>query len=124
LNPIFWALTIMWFVFHPVFVQQIFPAPVYYASLLSWVFGNFLFYYLTILSARSTNKGFLLLAALLVPLYWVMMSVAALKAMWQLVVTPSLWEKTAHGLGPSAGAADAVPTKDAVPVDAADALSV
>ena len=51
----------------------------YYASLLSWVFGNFLFYYLTILSARSTNKGFLLLAALLVPLYWVMMSVAALR---------------------------------------------
>ncbi len=123
LNPVFWALTIMWFVFHPVFVQQIFPAPVYYASLLSWVFGNFLFYYLTILSARSTNKGFLLSAALLVPLYWVMMSVAAIKAAWQLVVTPSLWEKTAHGLGPAAAAAasvaagEAVPTEDAVPAE-------
>jgi hypothetical protein len=28
----------------------------------------------------------------------VMMSIAAVKAMWQLVVTPSFWEKTAHGL--------------------------
>jgi len=33
-----------------------------------------------------------------VPIYWVMMSIAAVKAMWQLVVTPSFWEKTAHGL--------------------------
>jgi hypothetical protein len=89
---------------------------VYYASLLSWIFGNFLFYYLTILSARSTKKEFLLLAALLVPLYWVMMSVAALKAVWQLVVTPSLWEKTAHGLGPSTG--------DAVPRESVSAVSV
>jgi hypothetical protein len=24
--------------------------------------------------------------------------VAAVKAMWQLVITPSFWEKTAHGL--------------------------
>ena len=40
----------------------------------------------------------LTLAALLVPLYWVMMSIASVKAIWQLVVTPSFWEKTAHGL--------------------------
>ncbi len=39
-----------------------------------------------------------MLAAVLVPVYWVMMSIAAVKAMWQLVVTPSFWEKTAHGL--------------------------
>ena len=40
----------------------------------------------------------LALAAMLVPIYWAMMSIAAVKAMWQLVVTPSFWEKTAHGL--------------------------
>jgi hypothetical protein len=40
----------------------------------------------------------LLWAALLVPLYWVMMAVAAIKAFWQLVATPSFWEKTVHGL--------------------------
>jgi hypothetical protein len=34
----------------------------------------------------------------MVPLYWVMMSIAAVKAAWQLVVTPSFWEKTVHGL--------------------------
>jgi hypothetical protein len=33
-----------------------------------------------------------------VPLYWVMMAIAAAKAVIQLVFTPSYWEKTTHGL--------------------------
>jgi cellulose synthase/poly-beta-1,6-N-acetylglucosamine synthase-like glycosyltransferase len=100
LNPIFWALTIVWFAAHPVFLQEIYPAPVYYVSLAVWVFGNFLFIYLTLLSARHVHGGQLLLAALFVPLYWVMMAIAAFKALFQLIFTPSYWEKTAHGLGP------------------------
>jgi hypothetical protein len=36
------------------------------------------------------------------------MSVASLKAMWQLIITPSFWEKTAHGLGPEAKSDDDV----------------
>ena len=37
-------------------------------------------------------------AALLVPVYWVMMSMAAVKALFQVVVRPAFWEKTVHGL--------------------------
>ena len=33
LNPLFWILTVMWFVAHPRFVKEIFPAPVYYVGL-------------------------------------------------------------------------------------------
>jgi cellulose synthase/poly-beta-1,6-N-acetylglucosamine synthase-like glycosyltransferase len=98
LNPIFWIMTIVWFVVQPEFLREIFPAPVYYVGLTLWAFGNFLLWYLTILTARHTEREGLVLAAILVPIYWVMMSVAALKAAWQLVVTPSFWEKTAHGL--------------------------
>ena len=78
--------------------KEIFPAPVYYVGLVLWAFGNFLLWYLTVLTARHTRPEGLVLAAMLVPIYWVMMSIAAVKAMWQLVVTPSFWEKTAHGL--------------------------
>jgi len=39
-----------------------------------------------------------LLAALLSPLYWVLISLAAWKAVWQLIVKPHYWEKTVHGL--------------------------
>jgi cellulose synthase/poly-beta-1,6-N-acetylglucosamine synthase-like glycosyltransferase len=102
MNPIFWLLTIVWFVAHPVLLLQIIPAPVYYVSLTLWALGNFLLWYLTVLTARHTMGHGLVLAALAVPIYWMMMSVAAVKAGWQLVVTPSFWEKTAHGLGPPA----------------------
>jgi hypothetical protein len=40
----------------------------------------------------------LLVAAVLAPLYWVMMGLAAVKATVQLVHRPSYWEKTSHGL--------------------------
>ena len=53
-----------------------------------WAFGNFLLWYLTVLTARHIRTEGLVLAAVLVPVYWVMMSIAALKAMWQLVITP------------------------------------
>ena len=97
-NPVFWVMTIVWFVAEPLFLKEIFPAPVYYVGLVLWAFGNFLLWYLTILTARHIRPEGLMLAAILVPVYWVMMSIAAVKAMWQLVVTPSFWEKTTHGL--------------------------
>jgi cellulose synthase/poly-beta-1,6-N-acetylglucosamine synthase-like glycosyltransferase len=98
LNPLFWFMTAVWFIVHPAFIQRIFPAPVYYTGLLCWAFGNFLLAYLTLLSCRITRRGELLWAALAVPLYWVMMSLAAAKASWQLVASPTFWEKTVHGL--------------------------
>jgi cellulose synthase/poly-beta-1,6-N-acetylglucosamine synthase-like glycosyltransferase len=98
LNPFFWALTVVWFIAHPVFLLEIFPAPIYYIGLFLWSFGNFLLWYLTVLVARHEMRNGLFMAAVLVPLYWIMMSVAAVKALLQLVITPSFWEKTVHGL--------------------------
>jgi cellulose synthase/poly-beta-1,6-N-acetylglucosamine synthase-like glycosyltransferase len=98
INPIFWTMTIIWFVGHPHFIKAIFPAPVFYVSILCWSLGNFAITYLTLLTARCERRYDLLWAALLVPLYWIMMSVAAAKAVLQLVSTPSFWEKTVHGL--------------------------
>jgi cellulose synthase/poly-beta-1,6-N-acetylglucosamine synthase-like glycosyltransferase len=98
LNPIFWALTILWFTAKPHFIKLLFPAPVFYVGLLCWAFGNFTIAYLWLIATRLTKRTDLLVAALLVPIYWVMMSVAAVKALVQLVLNPSYWEKTVHGL--------------------------
>jgi hypothetical protein len=54
--------------------------------------------YLWLIGTRLTKHTDLLLTALLVPLYWVMMSIAAVKGLVQLVISPSYWEKTMHGL--------------------------
>jgi len=104
LNPVFWVLTVLWFVAHPAFMQHIFPGPVYYLDLVCWALGNFLLGYLTLLSCRITRRGDLFWAALSVPVYWVMMSMASVKAYWQLVGTPTFWEKTVHGLRRDAAA--------------------
>jgi hypothetical protein len=100
LNPIFWLLVPLWFIGHSQFIKELFPAPVYYMAMLCWVLGNFLLVYLTVISCRLVHRGELLVSAFLVPIYWVMMSMAAAKAAWQLVTQPVHWEKTFHGLFP------------------------
>jgi cellulose synthase/poly-beta-1,6-N-acetylglucosamine synthase-like glycosyltransferase len=98
MNPVFWVMTMVWFIAHPHVIRAIFPAPVFYAALLCWGIGNFLIAYLTILTVRLIDRPKLIFAALAVPAYWVMMSVAAAKAFVQLALAPSFWEKTTHGL--------------------------
>jgi len=97
-NPVFWIMTLLWFVAHPPLIHQIFPAPIYYMGLASWALGNFLLVYATAMSCRLARNGRLLVPALLVPVYWVMMSMAAVKALLQLIGAPTFWEKTVHGL--------------------------
>ena len=99
INPVFWTMTLIWFIGHPHFIKAIFPAPVFYVSIGCWSLGNFAITYLTVLTARVEKRYDLLWAALLAPIYWVMMSIAAAKAVLQLVLSPSFWEKTVHGLG-------------------------
>ncbi len=98
LNPVFWALTAIWFLAKPPIILALFPTWLYYASLLSFTLGNFTFLYTAVVGARAAGRPSLALAALLSPAYWVMMSIAAIKACIQLLVAPSFWEKTTHGL--------------------------
>lgn len=98
LNPLFWVMTVIWFIGHPNFIKATFPAPVFYVGLLCWSLGNFAIAYLTVITCRTIKRVELFWAAVLVPLYWVMMSIAAAKAVLQLLLAPTFWEKTRHGL--------------------------
>jgi len=97
LNPLFWGLTLLWLVARPAFIDTLFPGPVLYLGLISFVIGGVSVVYMGVVSARNEDPR-LLPAVLISPLYWVLMSVAAVKAFWQLLFRPSHWEKTAHGL--------------------------
>ncbi len=48
-------------------------------------------------AVRARGQGALALHALLMPAYWLLISLAAYRALWQLAVAPYLWEKTEHG---------------------------
>jgi glycosyltransferase XagB len=98
LNPISWALIALWFLLQPHFIIEIMPAPVYYSGLFGWLFGNFILYYLNLMTAYEFDDERIFMAALRLPLYWIMMSIAAVKALLQLVFNPAYWEKTQHGL--------------------------
>jgi cellulose synthase/poly-beta-1,6-N-acetylglucosamine synthase-like glycosyltransferase len=98
LNPVFWLMTLLWFVTRSSVILSLFPAPVYYAGLVCWLAGNFVFVYATMLSAFENDEPKMVMAAALTPIYWAMMAVAATKAVYQIIFTPSYWEKTFHGL--------------------------
>lgn len=79
-------------------MEQIFIPPFYYVGLFCLIFGNATVIYLNVLSVRTMNRPDLLATALLSPAYWAMMTLAGIKAAWQLVFKPTYWEKTTHGL--------------------------
>jgi cellulose synthase/poly-beta-1,6-N-acetylglucosamine synthase-like glycosyltransferase len=98
MNPIFWTMTLTWLIVRPAFVRPLFSGPVYYLSLMTWLVGNFALVYMHLLAAEEMDRPRLRRAALLTPFYWLMMSVAAVKALVQFATTPFHWEKTTHGL--------------------------
>ncbi|MBD8505145.1 glycosyltransferase [Hoyosella sp. G463] len=103
LNTVFWMMTLTWFLGQPTALGELFPAPIYYPAIACLVLGNAATLFMGLISIRENGQQELLVPVLTVPLYWVMMSVAAIKGGWQLLRNPSFWEKTAHGL-PGAGA--------------------
>jgi cellulose synthase/poly-beta-1,6-N-acetylglucosamine synthase-like glycosyltransferase len=98
LNPIYWTVTTLWFLGGWGVIPSLFPGPIYYLSAVNLLVGNFVFIYLNL--AASFRRGYYELGryALLTPIYWLMMSLAAWRALWQLVTHPFYWEKTVHGL--------------------------
>ncbi|TSD48933.1 glycosyltransferase [Rhodococcus sp. KBS0724] len=98
LNTIFWLLSLGWILGQPAIIQQIFPSYVYFPALASLVFGNAAVMYMNLVACRETRNAALLIACLTAPLYWVLMSIAAIKGTYQLIMNPSYWEKTFHGL--------------------------
>ena len=98
MNLWFWGLALVWLYTNAAFVQAMYPGWAYYVAAAVWALGNLSVVYVSVVTARVIRRPDLLVAALLSPLYWVLMSIAALRAMVQLVTDPSHWEKTAHGL--------------------------
>jgi len=107
MNLWFWSLSIIWVTLHASFVQAMYPGLTYHLALVVWALGNLSVVYVSLLTVRVVRRPDLLVASLLSPLYWVLMSIAAVRAMIQLVTDPSHWEKTTHGLAdPTAHHAD------------------
>lgn len=111
INPFLWALMLLWYISHAYWIPMLFPGIIAYLALILFVLGNFFFtfmhmagIYWIISEMEKNEKGknvfsySMVKYALLTPLYWVLHSIAAYKALKQLIVNPFHWEKTVHGL--------------------------
>ena len=77
---------------------RFFPGWVLYLGLVNLIAGNSLMIYVCMMGAFKRGRYKLVGWALLNPLYWILHSIAAYKALWQLITRPHYWEKTVHGL--------------------------
>ncbi|WP_407935026.1 MULTISPECIES: glycosyltransferase family 2 protein [Clostridium] len=109
INPFLWLMLILWFTTHYHLIPMLFPGLIYYMAAIELIIGNFIFVFSNIVGVfwvidDLQEKGNYALSfrlvkyALLTPIYWALMSIAAYKAVWQLITNPFYWEKTDHGL--------------------------
>jgi hypothetical protein len=128
LNPIVWGVTILYIASRlagdsagAAFINQLFPAPVYYAGMLVAVGGNLVLYFQKLatplrrqqeaytssqISGRHPLADYLSLQEygltarlLLTPVWWAFTSVSAYRALRKLLIPSqrSHWDKTPHG---------------------------
>ncbi|MBP7842386.1 glycosyltransferase [Candidatus Woesebacteria bacterium] len=101
INPILWLLTLSYFTLYAVVgptIESLYPAVIFYMAVSSLVFGNFMFMYYYMIGIAKREHWATMKFVFLVPIYWLLASVAALIALYQLIVKPHYWEKTIHGL--------------------------
>jgi cellulose synthase/poly-beta-1,6-N-acetylglucosamine synthase-like glycosyltransferase len=103
INPLYWVLTLLWFVFRWEGVDSLFPFPIVLWGLVCLFAGNMVFIYATLLAAYRRGYYDLVKYALLAPVYWLLMSIGAWKGSIQLITRPNYWEKTRHGFDLKAG---------------------
>ncbi len=97
INPIYWTMTLAWFLFRTEYIGQLFPFPIILWGLVCLFVGNFVFIYASALATYRRGYYDLVKHTLLIPVYWILMSLGAWKGFLQLITRPSYWEKTKHG---------------------------
>lgn len=95
---------VLWFVFFLSLivssstVSYLFPANILYLAQINFIAGSLCVIILNTLGVLRRKKYKMLLFTLTSPIYWLFMSIASYRAIYQLVFKPSHWEKTEHGI--------------------------
>lgn len=97
INPIVWAITALFYLLGESRFDWLFPEPIGTLAVFNLFFANLLLVYFGIVAALKRRYYDLVVAGVMQPAYWVLHSIAAYKALWQLIRKPHFWEKTEHG---------------------------
>ena len=100
INLFAWIVTILWLINRDIIPAGI-PDILLFGGWLSFVAGNILFISIHFFPAVAARRWKIAIAALLTPIYWLLMSIATLFALKDLIIRPHHWNKTKHGLSKS-----------------------
>src|SRR6266568_3047987 len=78
-------------------MKAIYQPPFSYLAVISWIFGNVMFLYTYMIAVAKLKQWDITKYIFLIPIYWLLMSTAAMIALYQLIFKPHYWEKTIHG---------------------------
>ena len=98
INPLMWAIFVLWLFGASGTIDSLFPAAVLYIALTNLLLGNLMYIYFGIVALFKRHYEHLILYTMLQPVYWALHSAAVYKGLLQLLVNPHFWEKTVHGL--------------------------
>ena len=98
INPVMWITFLFWIIAGQLSLFPAIPEIISLMGTISLIAGNSIMILLNLAAALSRKYYRLIPYALLNPFYWMLHSVAAYKALWQLIFKPFYWEKTNHGL--------------------------
>jgi len=100
-NPILWFMTLAYFIFNSYvgeFIESLYPPIIFYMGSTALVFGNFMYFYFYMIGCAKRGRWDLVKYIFFIPFYWILASVASIKAFYQLLAKPYYWEKTMHGM--------------------------
>jgi len=96
MNPFYWAMTVVWFTTGTRAIREFFPLWILVPALISFLACNAAFVLSAMLGCLRRRYYHLLPQTLLMPVYWVLMSIGAWKGALQMITRPYYWEKTPH----------------------------
>lgn len=95
INPLLWVLTLLW-VFN-IFSMGDLPLFIWLPAVINLVVGNLIHITIHLMAALRMKRYDLAPLALIVPIYWLLISVATFMASIEIYVRPYQWRKTQHG---------------------------
>lgn len=100
LNPILWIFFILWYVL-PLFglapIGFEIPNWLHIVGLINLIIGNGAYIIVHLYNAIKHHRYQLIVIAPFMPIYWLLISIASYRSIYQTIVTPYKWEKTQHG---------------------------
>jgi len=97
INPVLWILT-AFTLLTPISLSWLTPGYLQAICLFNLVVGNISYLAIYVVACLKLKKYRYTLYALLMPLYWVLHSIASWRGLIQLIRNPFYWDKTSHGV--------------------------